>query len=101
MDSSRTLNWNKSNFHLYVRSSTYAFTSETATLDPAEAFEVAHIICAWFDRRESEQYLWSMQGTTLELTHNHGSEHDPTFSVWSGNQARGREGERGSERGRE
>uniref|UniRef100_A0A7S4F8Q5 Aldoketomutase n=1 Tax=Chrysotila carterae TaxID=13221 RepID=A0A7S4F8Q5_CHRCT len=36
--------------------------------------------------KESEQYLWSMQGTTLELTHNHGSEHDPTFSVWSGNQ---------------
>ena len=38
--------------------------------------------------RESEQYLWSMPGTTLELTHNHGSESDPTFSVWSGNSGR-------------
>jgi lactoylglutathione lyase len=35
--------------------------------------------------KESEKYLWSMQGTTLELTHNHGSEEDPDFSVWSGN----------------
>lgn len=35
--------------------------------------------------KESEEYLWSMQGTTLELTHNHGTEHDDSFSVWSGN----------------
>lgn len=34
---------------------------------------------------ESEKYLWTMQGTTLELTHNHGSEDDPDFKVWSGN----------------
>ncbi|CAE8711580.1 unnamed protein product [Polarella glacialis] len=26
-----------------------------------------------------------MTGTTLELTHNHGSEEDPNFKVWSGN----------------
>ena len=36
--------------------------------------------------RESEAYLWSMQGTTLELTHNYGSEDDPNFSVWNGNE---------------
>lgn len=34
---------------------------------------------------ESEAYLWKMQGTTLELTHNHGSEEDESFNVWSGN----------------
>jgi len=33
----------------------------------------------------SEKYLWSMTGTTLEFTHNHGSEDDESFSVWSGN----------------
>merc|ERR1711934_667322 len=33
--------------------------------------------------KESEKYLWSMEGTTLELTHNHGSEDDDDFSVWS------------------
>eukprot|EP00931_Biecheleriopsis_adriatica_P115476 TRINITY_DN91261_c0_g1_i1.p1 TRINITY_DN91261_c0_g1~~TRINITY_DN91261_c0_g1_i1.p1 ORF type:complete len:351 (-),score=65.03 TRINITY_DN91261_c0_g1_i1:195-1247(-) len=37
---------------------------------------------------ESEEYLWGMQGTTLELTHNHGSESDPNFKVWSGNSGR-------------
>ncbi|CAE8593947.1 unnamed protein product [Polarella glacialis] len=26
--------------------------------------------------KESEAYLWNMTGTTLELTHNHGSEED-------------------------
>ena len=36
----------------------------------------------------SEAYLWSMPGTTLELTHNHGSEADPSFSIWSGNSGR-------------
>mmetsp|Transcript_42589 Transcript_42589/g.68853 ORF Transcript_42589/g.68853 Transcript_42589/m.68853 type:complete len:343 (+) Transcript_42589:150-1178(+) len=35
--------------------------------------------------KESEAYLWNMTGTTLELTHNHGSEEDPNFKVWSGN----------------
>jgi lactoylglutathione lyase len=34
---------------------------------------------------DSEQYLWSMPGTTLELTHNHGSENNDDFSVWNGN----------------
>lgn len=34
---------------------------------------------------ESEQYIWNMQGTVLELTHNHGSENDDNFSVWNGN----------------
>ena len=35
--------------------------------------------------KASEEYLWKMQGTTLELTHNHGSESDDEFKVWSGN----------------
>lgn len=30
---------------------------------------------------ESEDYLWSMSGTCLELTHNHGSETDDNFKV--------------------
>lgn len=34
---------------------------------------------------ESEKYLNNMTGTTLELTHNHGTEIDDNFSVWSGN----------------
>eukprot|EP01065_Artemidia_motanka_P038171 TRINITY_DN47028_c0_g1_i1.p1 TRINITY_DN47028_c0_g1~~TRINITY_DN47028_c0_g1_i1.p1 ORF type:complete len:386 (+),score=114.64 TRINITY_DN47028_c0_g1_i1:80-1159(+) len=35
---------------------------------------------------ESEKYaLGSMMGTTLELTHNHGTEEDADFSVWNGN----------------
>lgn len=34
---------------------------------------------------ESEEYLWSMKGTTLELTHNHGSENDDKCSFWNGN----------------
>mmetsp|Transcript_36764 Transcript_36764/g.80623 ORF Transcript_36764/g.80623 Transcript_36764/m.80623 type:complete len:353 (-) Transcript_36764:122-1180(-) len=37
---------------------------------------------------ESEQYLWTMQGCCLELTHNYGSESDPDFKVWSGNHGR-------------
>ncbi|CEL93298.1 unnamed protein product [Vitrella brassicaformis CCMP3155] len=35
---------------------------------------------------ESERYLWNMQNTTLELTHNHGSEKDDTFAVNNGNE---------------
>lgn len=31
--------------------------------------------------KESEEYLWSMKGTCLELTHNYGSESDPEFKV--------------------
>lgn len=34
---------------------------------------------------ECEQYLWSMDGTTIELTHNHGSEEKADFKVWNGN----------------
>jgi len=34
---------------------------------------------------ESERYLFSMNGHAIELTHNHGSESDPNFKVWSGN----------------
>ncbi|PHJ15525.1 lactoylglutathione lyase [Cystoisospora suis] len=39
------------------------------------------------DRREREKYLWTMQGgTCLELTHNHGSEHDTSFRLNNGNE---------------
>ena len=31
--------------------------------------------------KEAEKYLWSMKGTCLELTHNYGSEDDPSFQV--------------------
>jgi len=35
---------------------------------------------------ESEKYLWTMPGCTLELTHNWGTESDPEFKgYWSGN----------------
>jgi len=34
---------------------------------------------------ESEQYLWNMRGTTIELTHNHGSENDDDCTFWNGN----------------
>lgn len=34
---------------------------------------------------ESAAYLWSMRGTCLELTHNHGSETDETFKVYISN----------------
>jgi len=37
---------------------------------------------------ESEHYLWSMKGTALELTHNHGTESDASFAIWSGNSGR-------------
>eukprot|EP00927_Polykrikos_kofoidii_P084062 TRINITY_DN8763_c0_g2_i1.p1 TRINITY_DN8763_c0_g2~~TRINITY_DN8763_c0_g2_i1.p1 ORF type:complete len:372 (+),score=66.83 TRINITY_DN8763_c0_g2_i1:66-1118(+) len=37
---------------------------------------------------ESEKYLWTMPGCTLELTHNHGTELDNEFQVWSGNTGR-------------
>ncbi|XP_026192185.1 lactoylglutathione lyase [Cyclospora cayetanensis] len=36
--------------------------------------------------RESERYLWNMNGVCLELTHNHGSEKDPNFRVNNGNE---------------
>lgn len=34
---------------------------------------------------ESEKYLNTMSGATLELTHNYGSEKDDNFKVWNGN----------------
>lgn len=37
---------------------------------------------------ESERYLNTMTGVALELTHNHGTEDDPTFKVWNGNTGR-------------
>jgi hypothetical protein len=37
---------------------------------------------------ESERYLNTMSGVALELTHNHGTEDDDSFKVWSGNTGR-------------
>ncbi|CAJ1386975.1 unnamed protein product [Effrenium voratum] len=37
---------------------------------------------------ENERYLWTMSGSTLELTHNHGAESDASFKVWNGNTGR-------------
>lgn len=34
---------------------------------------------------ESEEYLWTMEGTCLELTHNYGTEKDDKFQVNNGN----------------
>jgi lactoylglutathione lyase len=34
---------------------------------------------------ENERYLNTMNGATVELTHNHGTELDPNFKVWNGN----------------
>ncbi len=31
--------------------------------------------------QESEDYLWTMKGTCLELTHNYGTENDPEYKV--------------------
>jgi len=50
------------------------FTSPECTLEKATA--------------DSERYLNTMNGTTIELTHNHGSELDPNFKVWNGNTGR-------------
>ncbi|PFH38164.1 putative glyoxalase I [Besnoitia besnoiti] len=35
--------------------------------------------------KESERYLWNMKSTCLELTHNYGTEQDPSFQVNNGN----------------
>lgn len=35
--------------------------------------------------KESEQYLFTMAGHAIELTHNHGSEEDPLYKTWNGN----------------
>lgn len=34
---------------------------------------------------DSERYLNTMDGTTIELTHNHGTEDNAEFKVWNGN----------------
>lgn len=34
---------------------------------------------------ESESFLWNSDYVCLELTHNHGSENDPKFTVNNGN----------------
>eukprot|EP01035_Chromulina_nebulosa_P055547 gene55547-76113_t len=35
--------------------------------------------------KESEKYLWTMNGVCLELTHNYGSESDESYKVNNGN----------------
>lgn len=35
--------------------------------------------------KEAHDYLWTMDGVALELTHNHGTESDPDFSYHPGN----------------
>lgn len=42
--------------------------------------------------KESETYLFSMAGHAIELTHNHGSESQDDFKVWSGNTGKDGEG---------
>jgi hypothetical protein len=36
---------------------------------------------------EAHRYLWTMKGTTLELTHNYDTEKDDAFKYHPGNQA--------------
>lgn len=38
-----------------------------------------------FNTKESEDYLWNLNGVCLELTHNYGSETDENFKVNNGN----------------
>ena len=38
-------------------------------------------ICKFLGTPESEDVLWKLKGTCLELTHNYGSEADPDFKV--------------------
>merc|ERR1719330_2180761 len=42
--------------------------------------------------KESEQYLFTMAGHAIELTHNHGSEADDDFKVWNGNTGKDADG---------
>ena len=37
---------------------------------------------------EAHRYLWTMTGTTLELTHNYDTEKDDAFKYHPGNQVR-------------
>jgi len=41
---------------------------------------------------ENEKYLHTMNGATVEFTHNHGSENDATFKAWNGNTGRDGDG---------
>lgn len=41
---------------------------------------------------ENEKYLNTMAGSTIELTHNHGTEADESFKVWNGNTGRDGDG---------
>jgi len=43
------------------------------------------VACPKPGTKESEEFLWKMEGVTLELTHNHGSENDADFAVNTGN----------------
>ncbi len=36
--------------------------------------------------KEAHELLWSFPRTVLELTHNHGTEADPSFKYYSGNE---------------
>ena len=38
--------------------------------------------------QEAHDYLWSMEGVALELTHNHGTENDDEYASHPGNQER-------------
>eukprot|EP00560_Eucampia_antarctica_P007682 CAMPEP_0197823086 /NCGR_PEP_ID=MMETSP1437-20131217/410_1 /TAXON_ID=49252 ORGANISM="Eucampia antarctica, Strain CCMP1452" /NCGR_SAMPLE_ID=MMETSP1437 /ASSEMBLY_ACC=CAM_ASM_001096 /LENGTH=338 /DNA_ID=CAMNT_0043422063 /DNA_START=207 /DNA_END=1223 /DNA_ORIENTATION=+ len=38
--------------------------------------------------KEAHDYLWSMEGCAIELTHNHGTEDDESFSTYPGNAER-------------
>ena len=38
------------------------------------------VACPKPGTKESEEFLWKMEGVTLELTHNHGSENDADFA---------------------
>jgi len=41
---------------------------------------------------ENERYLHTLTGSTIELTHNHGTESDDNFKVWNGNTGRDGDG---------
>ncbi len=47
---------------------------------------VAVAVCVFAGTDEAHKYLWTMQGTTLELTHNYGTETDDNQKYHPGNQ---------------
>jgi lactoylglutathione lyase len=65
-----TLDFPHYNFSLYFL--TTLPVTETYNLKPGTA--AAH------------DYLWNMEGTALELTHNHGTENDDSFKAHAGNE---------------